>query len=70
MLQIIGLIVVIYAMARMVHIPIEMSGSKEVWLGLPFLVRFFILAGISAFAFLVLGILTLMLLVSGVDIPR
>lgn len=64
MIKIIGFMVAIYAMARMLQIPIEMSGSKDVWLGLPFQVRFFILAGISAFAFLVLGVLTLLLMAS------
>jgi|GEM_PF-5900900 len=64
MIKIIGLMVASYALARMAQVPIEMSGAKDVWLGLPFQVRFFILAGISAFAFLVIGILTLLLLAS------
>lgn len=69
MLQVIGLIVAVYAMVRVVQVPIEMTSTKEEWLGLPFTVRFFILAGISAAGLLVLGILTLMLLASGSDMP-
>ncbi len=70
MLQVIGLIVAVYAMVRVVQVPIEMTATKEEWLGLPFKVRFFILAGVSAGGLLVLGILTLVLLASGADIPR
>ena len=65
MLQVIGLIVAVYAMVRVIQVPIEMTANKEEWLGLPFTVRFFILAGVSAGGLLVLGILTLMLLASG-----
>ena len=65
MLQVIGLIIAVYAMVRVVQVPIEMTATKEVWLGLPFQVRFFILAGISAGGLFLLLILTLMLLASG-----
>lgn len=65
MLQVIGLIVAVYAMVRVVQVPIEMTAGREEWLGLPFNVRFFILAGVSAAGLLVLGILTLMLLAAG-----
>ena len=70
MLQTIGLIVAVYAMVRVVQVPIEMTATKEEWLGLPFKVRFFILVGVSAAGLLILGILTLILLASGADFPR
>ncbi len=70
MLQIIGLIIAVYAMVRLIQVPIEMSAVKDVWLGMPFLVRFLILAAVSGFGFLVLGVLTLLLLTSGADMPR
>ena len=65
MLQVIGLIVAVYAMVRVVQVPIEMTAAREEWLGLPFKLRFFILAGISAGGLFLLGILTLLLLASG-----
>ena len=65
MLQVIGLIVAVYAMVRVVQVPIEMTANREEWLGLPFMARFYILAGISALGLLLLGILTLLLLASG-----
>jgi len=71
MLQVIGLIVAVYAMVRVVQVPIEMTANREEWLGLPFRTRFFILAGISAVGLLLLGILTLLLLASGSQLgPR
>ena len=69
MLQVIGLIVAVYAMIRVVQVPIEMTATKEEWLGLPFKLRFFILSGISGIGLLVLGILTLLLLASGSSGP-
>lgn len=65
MLQIIGLIVAVYAMVRVIQVPIEMTATKDEWLGLPFKVRFFILAGISGAGLMALGFLTLLLLASG-----
>lgn len=65
MLQIIGLIVAVYAMVRVIQVPIEMTATKDEWLGLPFKTRFFILAGISGAGLIALGFLTLLLLVSG-----
>ena len=65
MLQLIGLIVAVYAMVRVVQVPIEMTATKDEWLGLPFKTRFFILAGVSAFGLFCLGILTILLLGSG-----
>jgi len=65
MLQVIGLIVAVYAMIRVIQIPIEMTATQDQWLGLPFNVRLFILAGISGLGLLILGVLTLMLLFSG-----
>lgn len=70
MLQVIGLIVAVYAMVRVVQVPIEMTAGREEWLGLPFKTRFFILAGISAGGFFLLGILTLLLLASGTGAGR
>jgi len=70
MLQIIGLIVAVYAMIRLVQVPIEMSAGKEDWLGTPFKLRFFILAGASGLGLFAIGILTLMLLASGSNVPR
>ncbi len=64
MLQIIGLIVAVYAMVRLIQVPIEMTGAKEELIGLTFKVRFFIVAAMSAFGFLILGILTLILLLA------
>lgn len=67
MLQVIGLIVAVYAMVRVIQVPIEMTAGREEWLGLPFKIRFFILTGVSAAGLFVLGILTLMLLASGAE---
>ncbi len=69
MLQVIGLIVAVYAMIRVLQVPIEMTATKEEWLGFPFNVRFFILAGISLVGLMVLGLLTLILLASGSPSP-
>lgn len=65
MLQIIGLIVAVYAIVRVIQVPIEMTATKDEWLGLPFKTRFFILAGISGAGLMALAFLTLLLLVSG-----
>lgn len=70
MLQIIGLIVAAYAMARLIQVPLEMSASAEEWLGLPLWVRFMIVAGVSIIGLLVLALLTLLLLFSGSPSPR
>lgn len=69
MLQIIGLIVAVYAMVRVVQVPIEMTATREEWLGIPFKVRFFILSGISLAGLMALGLLTLLLLLSGTSSP-
>ena len=65
MLQVIGLIVAVYAMIRVVQVPIEMTATKEEWLGVPFKVRFFVLSAISLAGLMALGLLTLILLFSG-----
>ncbi|WP_020470881.1 hypothetical protein [Zavarzinella formosa] len=65
MFQVIGLIIAVYAMIRMIQIPIEMTAGREDWLGMPFKIRFFIIAGVSGMGLLVLGILTILLLVTG-----
>lgn len=39
MLQVIGLIVAVYAMVRVIQVPIEMTAGREEWLGLPFKTR-------------------------------
>lgn len=70
MLQVIGLIVAVYAIVRVLQVPIEMTATKEIWLGMPFMVRFIILTAISGGGLLVLGILSLMLLFSGSSVPR
>jgi hypothetical protein len=70
MIQVIGLLIAVYAMARMIQVPIEMTGAKETYLGLPLWGRLAIVAGVSIAAVVVLGVLTLMLLFTGVDLPR
>lgn len=70
MLQVIGLIVAVYAMIRVVQVPIEMTATKEEWLGMPFKVRFIILTAISVCGLFLLGILTIILLLSGASVPR
>jgi hypothetical protein len=64
------LIVAVYAMIRVVQFPIEMTATKEEWLGMPFKTRFIILAAISGAGLFALGILTLLLLASGSSPPR
>ena len=70
MLQVIGLIVAVYTMIRLVQVPVEMSAAKEDWLGMPFKLRFFILAGASGLGLFAIGILTLLLLASGTSMPH
>lgn len=70
MLQIIGLIVAIYAMARIVQIPLEMTARHDDFMGVPFMTRFFVVAGISVLALGFLGLLTLALLFSGSPSPN
>ena len=62
MLQTIGLIIAVYTMVRVIQIPIEMTATKEDYLGLPFKIRLLILTVLSVICLLVLGILTLVLL--------
>ena len=62
MIQIIGLIIAAYAMVRVIQIPIEMTATKEEYLGLSFKIRLLILTVLSVICLLILGILTLMLL--------
>ena len=64
MIQIIGLIIAVYAMVRVIQIPIEMTSTKEEYLGLSFKIRLLILTGLSVICLLSLVILTLILLFS------
>lgn len=70
MLQIVGLIVAAYALCRLAQVPFEMSGAKEEWLGAPLMVRWIIVATVSGLGILAIAALTLMLLASGVDLPK
>ena len=55
MLQIIGLIMAVYAVCRLGQVGFEMgNGSGEVWNGLPWLVRFVIVRSISLLDIIVL----------------
>jgi len=67
MLQIIGLIVAVYAIARIVQVPLEMTATKDVWLGMPHFARVAIVFGVSVIALAFLLLLTMMLLFVGVD---
>lgn len=60
MLQVIGLIVVVYAIARLLQIPLETpaKGSREAFIWI-----------ISILAILAIGILAMMLMVSGAAAP-
>lgn len=76
MIQIIGLIIAVYAIMRLIQVPFEIMrdgdsrSAGEKWSGLPFLIRFIVVASASWLGILVLLILTLLLLVSGTDLPR
>ncbi len=70
MIQTIGLIIAVYALARMVQVPVEMTGAKETFLAMPLWSRVAFVAGVSAVALVVLLILTLMLLFSGAELAR
>jgi hypothetical protein len=64
-LQIIGLIVAVYALVRLAQVPVEMTVGKETWLGFPFQVRFLAVAGASGIGIAILLLLTLALLFQG-----
>lgn len=70
MLQIIGLIVAVYAAARLAQVPVEMTARKEEWLGTPFALRFWYVAVVSLAGLFLLIVLTLFLLTAGADVPR
>lgn len=63
MVQIIGLIIAVYTLTRLLQVPFEVSvhDKSNVTTGI---------ACTSALAFIVIGILTLMLLISGADVPK
>lgn len=63
MITIIGLIIAIYAIARLVQVPIEAAMNQEKWFGMPVLPRWCAIAGVSVVAVVILAILTVMLLV-------
>ena len=70
MLQIIGLIVAVYAICRLALVAFEMTeGTSGVWKGLPFMTRFIIVAVISGIGVLTLVVLTACLLLSGQQRP-
>lgn len=70
MIQIIGLIVSAYCLIRLWQVPWEMSVVCGIDLKIPDGARWMIVAGASAFGVLTIGVLTVMLLMSGVDLPK
>lgn len=70
MVQTIGLIIAVYAVARLVQVPIEFTRGQEKWFGMPLFARFVAVAAISGLTVIVLVVLTLVLLASGIDTPR
>jgi hypothetical protein len=68
-LQIIGLIIAVYAIFRLIQVPIEMTATREEVFKVPYLIRLAAIAGISLFGVMALGVLTLMLLLSGSPRP-
>ena len=68
MVQTIGLIVAVYAMARLMQVPIEAATEDGSWFSVPYGMRVSIVAGISLFGIGVLVMLTLALLMSGADV--
>lgn len=69
MLQTIGLIVAVYAMARIVQVPLEMTATREVWMGMPHFARVAIVFGVSMAALAILFILTILLLFTPTNQP-
>lgn len=65
MIQIIGLIVAVYAAIRLVQVPIEFTSGKDHWT--PMIARFIVVAALSGCGLMLLVILTAMLLMSGAD---
>ncbi len=66
MIPLLGLIVAVYAVARLLQVPLESSGSCGVpFGGLPVRIRVWIICGVSAVAIPLLIGATIMLLVSG-----
>jgi hypothetical protein len=59
----IGLIVAMYAICRLVQVPIEATARQEKWLGLPLLPRWVALATVSVVGIMVIGLLALVLLI-------
>ena len=70
MIRIIGLIIAVYAMVRVIQVPIEMTATQEEYLGLSFKIRLLILTVLSVISLLILGILTLILFLSDSPIPN
>jgi hypothetical protein len=57
------LIVVVYAIARLIQVPLEMSANQELWLKLPYMTRVFIVAGVSLAGVLILLVLALLAII-------
>lgn len=70
MIQVIGLIIAVYALVRFIQVPIEMTSGHEQWLGIPFLARVIVVAGLSVLGFLAIAVLALILLTAGNNVPR
>jgi hypothetical protein len=70
MIQVIGLIIAVYAITRLIQVPLELFTSSDALPALPVVVRLSIVAGISIIGLLFLGLLTLLLLFCNVDVPR
>ena len=67
MIQTIGLIIAVYAIIRLIQVPVEMTGRHDMWTKLPFNARLGCVFGLSVIGVLVLTVLTLMLLFSGAE---
>ena len=69
MIQIIGLIVAVYALLRCVTIPLEMAVSQDKIAGVSAGTRYLIACGACAAALAILLILTVLLVISGQQFP-
>ena len=69
-LKIIGLIIAVYAMCRLAQVTFELSEGSNYWKGMPYIARFSVVMSVSVVGLAAIGMLTLMLLFSGVDNGR
>jgi hypothetical protein len=61
-LQLIGLIIAVYAVCRLAQAPLVMVIQGKTWEGLPFSTRFTIVVAVSSAGAFIIALLTLLLL--------